>query len=293
MQKSQATRELAREVGVSIQEAEHLLDAELFLDKYPRWDIKGPHHPIILHSMFLSAAGEGQKEAERFICQGQWQTLPQLDPKVTLPTIQLVGYQTSWKEIQDLYHEAYLLRRLPSLPPCRHQLSEEAIQDILSSLISCLWRWGSAAMLEEDQHGVAAIAHWPACHPEAQSRSCKRRSPHDKALWEAREAQQWALEAAHILELDIERLNQEAENVLHQHPCSLSGSHLWSRSLNRHKRSPSQCRLEKHVTFCNPEVKPISGEGPYREPRGNLTWAQMERGEESPLPAQKPEMLHP
>ena len=54
-------------MGVSIREAEHQLDVELFLDKYPWWDIEGPHHPIILHSMFLHAAGEGQKEAERFI----------------------------------------------------------------------------------------------------------------------------------------------------------------------------------------------------------------------------------
>ena len=68
MQKSQATREQVREVGMSIREAEHQLDTELFLDKYPRWDIKGPHCPIILHSMFLHATGEGQKGADRFIC---------------------------------------------------------------------------------------------------------------------------------------------------------------------------------------------------------------------------------
>ena len=68
---SQATREWAKEVGVSIQEGEHLLDAKLFLDDYPRWDIEGPHCPIILHTMFLHATREGQKEAERFICQGQ------------------------------------------------------------------------------------------------------------------------------------------------------------------------------------------------------------------------------
>ena len=68
MQKSQATREQAREMGVSVREAKHQLDAKLFLDEYPRWDIEGPHCPIILRSLFLHAAGEGQKEAERFIC---------------------------------------------------------------------------------------------------------------------------------------------------------------------------------------------------------------------------------
>ena len=52
MQKSQATREWTRETGVSIREAEHQRDAKLFLDEYPRWNIKRPHCPIILHSLF-------------------------------------------------------------------------------------------------------------------------------------------------------------------------------------------------------------------------------------------------
>ena len=55
-------------MGVSIREAECQLDTELFLDEYPQRDIEGPHCPIILHSMFLHAAEEGQKEVERFIC---------------------------------------------------------------------------------------------------------------------------------------------------------------------------------------------------------------------------------
>ena len=77
---------------------------------------------------------------------------------------------------------------------------------------------GGTAVLEEDQCWAATIAYQPACHPEAQSWSCKRRSPHDKAIWDAREAHQQALEATHLLELDIERLSQEAENILHWHP---------------------------------------------------------------------------
>ena len=65
--KSQSTREQAREVGLSIREAEQWLDAELFLDEYSRWEIEGPHQSIILHDMFLHAAEQGWKEAERFI----------------------------------------------------------------------------------------------------------------------------------------------------------------------------------------------------------------------------------
>ena len=43
MRRSQTTREWAREVGFSIREAECRIDAELFLDRYPRWEIGAPH----------------------------------------------------------------------------------------------------------------------------------------------------------------------------------------------------------------------------------------------------------
>ena len=65
--KSQSTREQARKVGQSIREAELRLDAKWFLDEYPRQEVEGPHQSIILHDMFLHAAKQGQKEAERFI----------------------------------------------------------------------------------------------------------------------------------------------------------------------------------------------------------------------------------
>ena len=55
------------EAGLSIREAEWRLDAKLFLDKYPRWEIEGPHQSIILHDVFLHATKQEQKELERFI----------------------------------------------------------------------------------------------------------------------------------------------------------------------------------------------------------------------------------
>ena len=67
LHKSQSAREQARKVGLSIREAEWRLNAELFLDKYPRWEIEGPHWSIILYNMFLHTAEQGQKETERFI----------------------------------------------------------------------------------------------------------------------------------------------------------------------------------------------------------------------------------
>ena len=139
---------------MSIREVECWLNAKLFLNKYPRWGIQGPHQSIIPHSMFLHATQQGQKEVERLICWGRWQNLPRPDPEADITTMQLLGYQTSQKEVRDLYQEVYLLRSLTSPLPCRPRWREEAIQDILSSLRSCLHRWGGTAMLEEDQWGL-------------------------------------------------------------------------------------------------------------------------------------------
>ena len=87
------------------------------------------------------------------------------------------------------------------------------------------------ATLQEDQYGAAATTYKPFSQSEGWSHSCERRSQHNKALHEAREAHKQALEAAHPLELDIERLSQGAWNVQCQCPCSHSDSCLQSKSL--------------------------------------------------------------
>ena len=56
IQKSQTAREQARETGISVREAEQRIDAELFLDECPRWELGAPHQSIIPHEMFLHAA---------------------------------------------------------------------------------------------------------------------------------------------------------------------------------------------------------------------------------------------
>ena len=56
LKKSQTTREQARETGLSVREAEQRIDAELFLDEYPKWELGAPHWSVILHEMFLHTA---------------------------------------------------------------------------------------------------------------------------------------------------------------------------------------------------------------------------------------------
>ena len=116
MNKSQTAREQAIEVGRVVREAERRRDIKLFLTEYPRWELGAPHWSVILHEMFLHAAKWEWKEAERFICWGHWGSLPRPELEADQSAMKLMGYQTSHKKIQDLYHSVYLLRRSPGPP---------------------------------------------------------------------------------------------------------------------------------------------------------------------------------
>ena len=54
--------------------------------------------------------------------------------------MELVGYGTSRREMRDIYHSVYLLRRFPGYPSYKEQQRRRAIQDILSSLMVQLQR---------------------------------------------------------------------------------------------------------------------------------------------------------
>ena len=136
--KSLAAKEWAKEGGLSIQEAECHLDAELFLNEYPQWDVRGLHCPFILQRMFVHATESGWKEAERLIWCSCWHGLHRLDPEADASTIQVVGYWTSREEIGDLYHQVYMLKRLSRPPLCEPKRAQEVMRDILSSLKDCL-----------------------------------------------------------------------------------------------------------------------------------------------------------
>ena len=85
------------------------MDVKLFLEGQARWEADSPHCLMMLHEMFQHASEQGQKEAEHMVCQGCQHGLPKLDPKVDISAIQLVGPQTSRKEIESLYYEMYKL----------------------------------------------------------------------------------------------------------------------------------------------------------------------------------------
>ena len=129
--------------------------------------------------------------------------------------MELVGYQTSHKEIWDIYHSVYLLRRSPGLPPCKSQWRREAIHDILSSLRS--WLHGQVYPIAAKETQGPVDKH--------RSRPRRRADLHEEALQEARAAHQRVLEATQVLESDIERLSWGMRDVSSTHSHSHSRSH--------------------------------------------------------------------
>ena len=88
--------------------------------------------------------------------------------------MELVGYCTSRKEMRDIYHSVYLLRRILRSPSCGEWQRRRTIQDILSSLKERLHRWAYPAAIGDPdfqegrevrpgQQGSYEVALWVAC----------------------------------------------------------------------------------------------------------------------------------
>ena len=175
------------------------MDVELFLEDQAQWEEDSPHHLAIMHEMFQHAAAKGQKEAEWIVCQGCWQKLPQLNPEVGIPAVQLVGPETSKEELQELYLEVYKLHRLPGSPPGEPALLEE----VLSSLEDCQgWRGertsaATARPCLANPHSSRSRAPWKE----------KGDSLVERSLATIQEAHQKALAMVATLEEEIERLS--------------------------------------------------------------------------------------
>ena len=161
--------------------------------------------------MFIHAAKSRLKEAERIIHCGHWQGLPNLDPEADVPAIQLVGYQMSSKEIGDLYHQVYMLKRLPRPPPCGPERAQKITKDIMSSLKDCL------RQKEVEQAGGGGEPESAStCPPQLcdwASWRGRQDTSGEQELTEAREAHWWVLAAAAALEECIKRLSQSTTRM--------------------------------------------------------------------------------
>ena len=113
---------------------------ELFLDKYPHWNMGSPHQSVTLHEMFLHATSRGRKEVECMCHWGHQGSMREPSSKADQSALHLVGYHTSQREMRDVYHSVYLLNRAPGFPSCGEATRRRAIQEILSSLQDRLQR---------------------------------------------------------------------------------------------------------------------------------------------------------
>ena len=181
-----------------VQELEQTMDVELFLDLQGNWPEDSPHHLIILYEMFWHAANKGQKEVERTVCQGCWPHMPQLNPEVGVPAIQLVGPQMTKEELMEIYLEVYKLHRLPSSPPGELAIWEEIMAKVLDNSCS-----------KEDQTCEAATQPWLESSHSSRSRTPHRRDDDSvgQTLTIVQEAHQKVLSAASTLEREIKRLH--------------------------------------------------------------------------------------
>ena len=144
---------------------------------------------------------------------------PKLDSGVDVSTIQLVGYQTSSKEIGDLYHQVYALEKLPGPQFCGPERAWEIMKDILSSLKDCL-RWRKGEQSGGSGEPESASPH-PSCQCNWASRRGRQDSSGEQELPKAREAYWQALAAATTLKECIERLSQSTTRLQpHVHHCS-------------------------------------------------------------------------
>ena len=198
-EKFQVTKRQAADEGRLVWEMERVMDVELFLEGQTRWEEDSSHCLAMMHEMFQHAAAEGHKEVEWIVCQGCQQKLPQLNPEAGVPAIQLVGPETSEKELQELYLEVYKLHRLPGSPPGEPALLEE----VVSSLKDCQG--------QREERTSAATARSQSADPQPLrsrvSQKEKRDSSVERSLATIREAHQNMLAIAAALKEEIERLS--------------------------------------------------------------------------------------
>ena len=181
-------------MGILVREAECRIDIGLFLNEYPRWEFGAPHWSVIQHKMFLHTAERGQKEAECMVCWGHQGSTSEPDLEAGNSAMEFMGYWTSCKEIHDIDHSVYLLRRLPGLPSCGGQLRRRTICDILSSLSGQLPWCGYPATTGEDPESETEWLPRP-----------NRRDSYEEAL---RVTCQRALDTTKVLQGNIKRLSQ-------------------------------------------------------------------------------------
>ena len=197
--KTIATKGWAAKEGLSIWEAERVMDVELFIERAGKVGADSPHHLMMVYKMFHHTTYEGWKEAEWMVHRGCQMELPKLNPKADLSAIQLVSPHTSKEELQSLYLEVYKQQRLPRLPPGEPELMEKVVSSFddcqgqrqRRTLETMAWYWSTSI--------------WPPKNCPLKRE--RRKSSAKRSLANVRNAHQKALATVVALEEEIEWLS--------------------------------------------------------------------------------------
>ena len=195
-ERCQEVKQRSAEGQGPIREMEWAADEDLFLNAQNHWADDSPQHLVILHEMFLHATAEGQKEVEGVMHQGYRWHMPQLDPRVDLPAIQLVHPKIGRRELLDLYLEVYKLHWLPGSP-----LGELAILQEISSAIP-----GPTSEEEQSPNTQRSSSHRDLCPPEDSHPHWERGRALDRSLARVCKVHPQMLSTVATLEEEIERL---------------------------------------------------------------------------------------
>ena len=179
-----------------MREMERAVDVDLFLEAQEQWAKDSPHWLVILHEMFLHAVYKGQKEAERVVCRGCHQLMPQLNPEAGIPAIQLVHPEIDREQLLELYLEVYKLHRLPSSLP-----GEPAILEEISSVLP------HHPPKEKGTPNIQKLVSPKGFHsPKNRPSLREQKDSIDRSLARVHNAHWKALSTAATLEEEIERL---------------------------------------------------------------------------------------
>ena len=196
-----------------------------------------------MHQMFCHAVATGWKEHDWAICWDQQQPSSKQDLGAEPSTVDLIGPETSQAKIRVIYNDVYQLQRSPRRSPCDEETREGIFQEILDSVKECLWHRQVSAQLEEELRQSPTSASKMDTQAEFRARAHATYDHFNNMWWDSceealamvRDAHQWALVAAALLEENIEQLS-------HSVTCGQSGSH-WClgscRCLGSHRRSQS------------------------------------------------------
>ena len=154
--------------------------------------------------------------------------MPQINPEVGVPTVELVSPEISREELIEIYQEVYRLHRLPGSLPGEPAVTEE----VLTAIPDCP-QGGKEAPEdqalpdpEDSQPSNSGRPHW------------ERDSSVNMSLARMWEAHQKALSAAAALEGEIERLSS-----MRACPRSRARLRSWDHWRSREGQKKRQCQV--------------------------------------------------